>query len=163
MSIQTSIGTSTATSYVGVASANTYFRALESGILWDKITAGSTSTLSATARKENLLKQATREIDNTYRFHQSKYNKGTIGQTTYQALEFPRDGNVDANNSLFIPDEVKWAAYEQTGWILQRGQQRYTQDGTLVDPPLFSNTAYNYIRGWINRGIKAVGRYGWQG
>jgi len=160
MSIKTSIGTPTANSYVSVASANTYFRELEAGLLWDEIS--SSGTVSQTARKENLLKQATREIDNTYRFHDSKYNPGTIGQSNYQALEFPRTSNIDADSNLYIPDEIKYSTYEQAGWILQRGQQRYTQDGTLITPPYFSNQAYNYMKGWINRGIKAVGSYSWQ-
>ena len=160
MSIQTSIGTSTATSYVSVGSANTYFNSLEESILWTDM--GSTGTLSKTTRKENILKQATREIDRTYRFQQSKYNTGIIGQTTYQALEFPRYGNVDVNDNLFIPDEIKYATYHQAYWILQRGSQRFNSDGTLVTPPLISKQGYSYMAPWINRGIRAVGRYEWQ-
>ena len=160
MAIHTSIGTPTADSYVSVASANTYFNSLEESDRWTDM--GSTGTLGSTARKENLLKQATREIDNTYRFFDGKYNTGTIGQSTYQALEFPRTSNIDADSNLFIPDEVKWATYDQVYWILQRGQQRYKQDGVLVNPALFSSTAYNYLKGWINRGITAVGKYTWQ-
>jgi len=160
MSIQTSIGTPTATSYVSVASANTYFNNLEESELWTQM--GSTSTLGSTTRKENLLKQATREIDNTYRFQSSKYNQGIQGQSTYQALEFPRYSNIDGNNDLFIPDEVKYATYHQAYWILQRGSQRYSADGTLVTPPLVSKEAYNYLAPWVNRGIKSVGRWDWQ-
>jgi hypothetical protein len=160
MAIQTSIGTSTATSYVSVASANTYFNNLEESGLWTQM--GSTSTLTSTLRRQNLLKQATREIDRTYRFNGSKYNTGIQGDSNYQNLEFPRNNNVDASNSLFIPDEIKYATYHQAYWILQRGTQRYASDGTLVTPPLISKESYNYMAHWVNRGVKAVGRYGWQ-
>ena len=96
MAIHTSLGTPTADSYVSVASANSYFDALEDNTSWDSI--DSTGTLSKTARRENLLKQATREVDRTYRFFDDKYNQGIKGQDTYQALEFPRSGNIDADN-----------------------------------------------------------------
>jgi len=160
MAINISIGTPTANSYVSVASANTYFRENETGLRWDSI--ASSGTLTSTARKENLLKQSTREIDNTYRYHEGKYNKGDRGQDTYQALEFPRDSNVDSTGAVYIPDEVKDACLEQVNWIMQRGQQRTNQNGTIIDPPFFGSVAYNYLRGWINRGIKAVGSYSWQ-
>ena len=71
MAIHTSVGTSTADSYVSVASANTYFNAHENADAW--LDMGSTGTLSSTTRKENLLKQATRELDRSFRFHEQKY------------------------------------------------------------------------------------------
>ena len=157
MSIQSSIGTSTATSYVSVASANTYFNNLEESELWTQM--GSTGTLTSTLRKENLLKQATREIDRTYRFQQGKYNTGGIGQSDYQALDFPRTGNIDADSNLYIPDEIKYATYHQAYWILQRGTQRYTSEGTLVNPPIMSKESYNFMAHWINRGITTKGSY----
>ena len=160
MSIQTSIGTSTATSYVSVASANTYFNNLEESEKWTGM--GSTGTLSKTLRKQNLLKQATRELDNTYRFQESKYNSGTRGQTTYQALDFPRSSNIDSDSNLYIPDEIKNATYHQAYWIMQRGSPRYSEDGTLVTPALISKESYNYMAGWVNRGIKATGNYEWK-
>lgn len=160
MSIQTSIGTSTATSYVNVASANTYFNNLEDSDLWTQM--GSTGTLGSTGRKEFLLKQATREIDRTYRFNSVKYNQGIRGQSNYQSLEFPREVNIDADNNLYIPDEIKEATYNQAYWILQRGSQRYDTDGTLVSPPLINSHAYTLMAGWINRGVRAVGKYSWQ-
>jgi hypothetical protein len=160
MSIQTSIGTSTATSYVSVGSANTYFNSLEEAEKWTDM--GSTSTLTKTTRKENLLKQATREIDRTYRFSGSKYYTGDIGASDYQSLEFPRSSNVDADNNLYIPDDIKYATYHQAYWILQRGTQRFSSDGTLVTPPLIGKEAYNYMAGWVNRVMKAVGNYGWK-
>lgn len=157
MSFNISVGTPTANSYSNVASANTYFRELEAGAKWNDI--ASTGTLSTTARKENLLKQATREIDNTFRFHSSKYNLGDIGADNYQNLEFPRSSNLDADSNLYIPAEIKYATYEQANWVMGRGTERYDNDGTLVSASMFSKTGYNFLKGWVNRGIKSFGSY----
>lgn len=162
MTIKVSIGTPTANSYISVSSANTYFASLESGAQWDNIVLASTGTLSATNRKENLLKQATREIDRTFRFFGSKYNKGDIGQSTYQKLQFPRDTDYDSSGSLYIQEDIQIATCEQALWIMQRGSQRYDSDGNLVKPDKFSSDAYNYIKSYVNRGIKATGKYEWQ-
>ena len=159
MSINASIGTPTANSYANVASANTYFSALEEAELWTNM--GSTGTVTKTARKENLLKQATREIDQTYRFQEGKLNLGDIGQTTFQNLDFPRTNNIDANSNEYIPDEIKSATYHQAYWIMQRGSQRFSEDGTLVTVPFIGKEAYAYMAPWIQRGIKTVGQYEW--
>lgn len=161
MAIQTSIGTPTATSYVSVASANSYFTARESADAWNDISSGTNAT-AATTRKENILKMATREIDRTYRFHDSKYNQGIKGQDEYQNLEFPRSSNLDADSNLFIPDEVKYATYEQALWILERSGKRTSEGGEVIEFQTIGDYSYNYMKAWINRQVQGVNKYSWQ-
>jgi hypothetical protein len=116
MSLNISIATPTADSYVSKASADEYLNARENAEAWINISNNATTASVATATKENLLKQATREIDRTFRFQGSKYNQGIKGQDTYQFLEFPREENIDADSDPFIPVEVKFATYEQALW-----------------------------------------------
>ena len=160
MSIQTSIGTPTATSYISVASATEYFNTRESSDEW--LDMGSTGTLSKTTRQENLLKQAVRENDRTFRFFNGKYNQGLRGATDYQALEFPRTTDTDTDGNLLIPYDVQYAQCEQALWILQRGATRYTQEGNQVNSPFIAEDAYNYLRPYINRQVEKVGVYKWQ-
>jgi len=163
MSIYVSIGTSTANSYISVASADEYFDTRENSDAWIDISSNSTGTLSATTRKENLLIQATRELDGTYRFHDQKYNQGIRGQDDYQNLEFPRSQNTDVDNDLFIPEDVEDATCEQALWITQRTGKRTTTEGEVVENPFIGIESNNYIKSWINRQVMPVGRYSWQG
>jgi len=163
MAIHTSIGTSTANSYISVASANEYFNTRENSDAWIDISSEYSTNTEATTAKENLLIQATREIDRTFRFHENKYYQGIKGQDTYQNLEFPRTSNVDADGNLYIPDEVKEATCEQALWIKERTGKRTAEDGTVVEAEIIGREAYNYLKGWINRQVKIYGKYEWQG
>lgn len=162
MSIHSSIGTPTADSYVTEASANSYFEAREQSDSWTNIDA-QTGNLNATQRKENLLKQATREIDRAYRFYGNKYYQGTIADAEYQALEFPRSDNTDVNGSLYIPYDVKYATYEQALWILSRSTPVMTADGVPIKQPQIGTIAYGYIKRYVTRQAKADGAYPWVG
>jgi len=151
MAIHTSIGTSTANSYVSVASANTYFTARENVDSWDNID-GSTNATAAETRKENLLIMATREIDRNKRYFEGKYNQGIIGDATnYQALEFPRSSNVDANAALYIPEEIKYATYEQALWILERKGNRRSSNDPAQDRQTIGDKTREYLDGWVSR------------
>jgi hypothetical protein len=163
MAIHTSLGTPTANSYVSTASANEYFQTRENSDNWDDIGDESTTSTIATATKENLLIQATREIDRTYRFHDTKYNQGIRGQDTYQNLEFPRFSNIDADTNLFIPDEIKYATYEQALWIRERTGKRTTEDGAVIEKQIIGDESFDYLKEWINRQTLPTGKYPWQG
>lgn len=160
MSLYTSIGTPTANSYVAVGSANTYFNSNYYSSPWVDIASATNGTAAYTLR-ENLLKQATREVDKSFRFYGSKYYQGLVGDTEYQNLEFPRSDNTDVDGNLYIPDEVKNATYEQALWILQRGGYKTTNEGVQIRPQLIGDMAYQYIRKYITRQAKAVGAYPW--
>jgi hypothetical protein len=161
MSINISLGTSTADSYVSVGSANTYFNQREDADAWISISSGTNST-AALARKENILKQATREIDRTFRFHSSKYNQGIRGQSTYQNLEFPRSVNVDSSSNLILPFEIKFATYEQALWILERSGKRTSEDGAVNELQIIGDECKNYINPWINRQIEGDQPWKWK-
>ena len=163
MSIHTSIATPTADSYVSTASADAYFLAKENSDAWDNIESASTGTLSATTRKENLLKQSTRELDRNLRFYERKYYDYPIGNSDYQALQFPRLSNIDDSSDLYIPDEVKYATYEQALWIMVRDGRKTTNEGETIDMPLIGKEAYGFLRMWIQRQIEPSGRYPWRG
>jgi len=165
MAIRTSIGTPTANSYISVASADEYFNTKDDADLWRDLTNASTGTLSATTRKENLLIQSTRELDDTYRFHDRKYYNGARGSgaESYQSLEFPRSSNIEANSTgaLFIPYEVQDATCEQALWIIERQGKRTTPEGEVQEKQTISDEAYNYIKGWVNRQVKSHGKPAW--
>jgi hypothetical protein len=163
MSINTSIGTPTANSYVSVSFANTYFLMREFSDQWANISANSTGTLSATTRKENLLKQATREIDREFRFQENKYYWGYIGADDYQALEFPRTSNLDADSNLYIPDEVKDATCEQALWIFERGGKRTDANGVVIAKQMIGDEAIGYLGKWITRNVQPYNNYVWKG
>ena len=163
MSIHISIGTSTADSYVSTASADAYFLAKENSDSWDNISNASTGTLGSTARKENLLKQATREMDRSMRFHESKYYNYPIGNTSYQALQFPRSSNINDNSALYIPDEIKFATYEQALWVMIRDGKKTTNEGLVIDMPIIGKDAYDYLRLWLKRQVEGSGKWNWQG
>jgi hypothetical protein len=163
MSIKPSIGTATANSYVSVASANTYFTEYYQSDAWDEITNATSNTTASRVEKESLLIQATREIDNTYRFFSSKYNQGALGDTDYQNLSFPRSADTLSNGDLFIQPQVKEATYQQAIWVKLRRNKRFTSEGTLSTLPFFSSEAYNYIKGFISRQVLPTGTYPWQG
>jgi hypothetical protein len=161
MSIKISIGTPTANSYVSVASANEYLDARQNADAWTDIPNESTPTF-ATTWKENLLKQATRELDDSLRFHDTKYNQGIRGESTYQSLEFPRWSNQDANNNLFIPDDVKYATYEQALHILERSGNKPAPEGAPIARRIIGMDSLNYMDKWINRQISGQGNYIWK-
>ncbi len=160
--MHTSIGTSTADSYVTTASADAYFLYREQSDPWTNITS-ATGAAAATSRKESILKQATREIDKAYRFYGNKYYQGTVGDDEYQALEFPRSDNTDVNGDLYIPDDVKYATYEQAIWIMERGGKKTTNDGVPIKQPIIGEMAYAYLKKYVTRQAKATGAYPWAG
>jgi hypothetical protein len=157
MAIFTSIGTPTANSYVSVASADTFFSNYYQSDAWDEISSAASSTTSARVEKESLLIQATREIDNTFRFFDSKYNTGVVGATDYQALEFPRSSNTDNDGDLYIIPEVKEATYHQAIWVKLKRNKRVV-DGEIKRLPFMSDEAYMPIKKWVNSGLAP-----WQG
>jgi hypothetical protein len=162
MSINTEIGGATANSYVSVASADQYLEARFNGDAWQRISENYGST-TATTVKENLLKQSTREIDRSYRFHNSKYNRGEKGDDDYQNLEFPRSNTVDTDGDPLIPDEIKFATYEQALWIMERQGVKTTDAGLPIQRELVNVDSYNYMKNWINRQVSLTGKYDWQG
>ena len=163
MAIFTSLGTPTANSYVSVASANTYFESYYQSDAWDEISGATGNTTASRVEKEGLLIQATREIDNTYRFFQEKYNVGIIGSDDYQNLQFPRSGNTDNNGDLFIPPEVKEATYQQALWLKLRRNPRVDKDNVLTNLPFFAKESFNYLKGWVNLQVRPVNRPPWMG
>ena len=163
ISVITTVGGATANSYVSVASANEYFDRRNESEAWLKLIENSTGTLSATDKRGALLIQATREIDKTFRFFGSKDGSSIRGDAEYQNLEFPRADDVNADGDLIIPDEVKYAAFEQAIWIQQRAAVQTNQDGVVISQPKFSDLAYDYLKPWVTRAAVRVGRYSWQG
>ena len=163
MAIKTSIATPTANSYVSVASANTYFNARHNADAWNDISSCTTNTTSIREQKENLLIQATREIDRTYRFFGHKYNTGIEGDAEYQFLEFPRGHHLNADSAPIIKEEVKYATYEQALWILERTTSRKTEGGEVVQRPFIGREAYQYLKPFVNRQVPGTGIYSWQG
>lgn len=151
MSIKTSIGTSTANSYVSVTDADSYFSTRNISTSWSNILSNSTGTLQATTVKENYLIQATREIDYNFKFFESKYNQGIIGSSDYQVLEFPRSSNTDADGDLYIPQEVKDSTCEQALWILERGNVKTTNEGQVIERQIISSECKQWLSKWINR------------
>jgi hypothetical protein len=163
MSINTEIGGATANSYVSVASANEYLESRSNNESWINISSNASTSTYATTWKENLLKQATREIDRTYRFYNSKYNLGEKGDDDYQNLEFPRQNTLDTNGDPLIPDEIKFATYEQALWIEERTGLKTTDAGVPIQRQLFSMDAENYMKNWIKRQVDKVGKWAWHG
>lgn len=159
--IRNSIGTSTANCYVSEASANSYFDERYNSQAWDDL-GGSTNATAVSSLKAQILIQATREIDNTFRFFGNKYNFGVRGQSNYQNLEFPRSTDYDASGVLYIEDEVKFATYEQALWILQRTQPRRDEGENIVNRSIIGKDTYNFLRMFVNRQIKPTGKHTWQ-
>jgi hypothetical protein len=165
MAIRTSLGTPTANSYVSVASANSYFEVRDNSDAWDALSTSAFTNTSTGQRvaKEQLLIQATREIDFNLRFHSAKYNQGMKGQSTYQNLEFPRWDNTDASANLYLPDEVKYATYEQALWIASRKGLKTTPEGQPIERQIIGGDAFRFISPWVNRQIESHGKWKWQG
>jgi hypothetical protein len=165
MAIRYSVGTSTANSYISVAAANTYFDVREQSAPWQNITSTTEGTsTAATTRKENLLIQATRELDRNLRFFGTKYNTGIVGDSAnYQNLEFPRSTNLDNSGNEYILEEVKNATCEQALWLLERGGKRTNEDGVVIEKQLISDTAKMYLKFWIQRQIPSAGNPPWRG
>jgi hypothetical protein len=163
ITFNTTVGGASATSYVSVGSADDYMATREESTPWDDISLNSTGTLSATSRKQNLLMQATREIDKTWRFQGSRDGVEQKGSEDYQNLEFPRGENYDADGTLLIPDEVKYATYEQALYIMQRNAVQTAEGENTVKLSKFSDIAYDYIKPWVTRAVMRVGNYSWQG
>lgn len=159
MAIKTSIATPTANSYVSVASANTYFNSRANADAWNDISSSTSNTTTVRTTKENLLTQATREIDKTYRFFGSKYNTGIRGDSDYQALEFPRSHDLLSDSTPYIEDEIKYSTYEQAVWILERQSSRKTEDGAIVKRPFIGSETYQYLKPFVLRSVQATGRW----
>jgi hypothetical protein len=157
MALQYSIGTPTANSYVSMTMAEEYYITRENSDSWFNI--GSTSTLTSTMRKESLLKQATREIDNSYRFHGVKFNSNSINDPIYQALQFPRNYNVDYNGNAYIPDDIKYAQMEQGIYIMERNNKKYTNEGVLIRQSFINEDAELYIKKHSTKLVKAINDY----
>jgi hypothetical protein len=157
MSLNTEVGGATANSYVSLASANEYFDSRENSDVWvDMVGVGS---YTATARKEGLLKQATRELD-VLRYSYTKYQTVPFNDENYQALEFPRSINTDSDGNLYIPPEVKDAQYEQAIWILERGGLKSNPlTGFEFASPIIGKQTHSYIDGWVDRQVKKTGSF----
>lgn len=162
MSINTEVGGATANSYISVASANEYLVSRYNNDAWINISVNASTSTYATTVKENLLKQATREIDHVYRFHNSKYNTGIQGDDDYQNLEFPRNNTVDTDGNEIIPDEVQFATAEQALWIQERAGLKTTTEGLPIQRQIIGFDANSYINKWVNRQVKRTGLYKWQ-
>ena len=163
MTFNTVIGGPSATSYVSVASADEYLNGREDSLPWYDLDSNSTGTLSATARKQNILIQATREIDKTFRFYGERYGDDLKGSEDYQNLEFPRWDDTDADGNEIIPDEVKYCTYEQALWILVRNSPQTTEGENVVKLPKFSEQAYDYIKTMVTRAVISKNNTPWQG
>jgi hypothetical protein len=162
MSINIEIGGATANSYVSVASADSYFSARVNASSWNDIS-NNTNATSSTTQKENLLKQATREIDRKLRFQDQKYYDVPLGNDNYQALEFPRTSTLDDDGDRIIPDEVKFATYEQALWLQERGGKRTDANGSVINKQIIGDETLDYINFWIDRQVKPINKYKWQG
>jgi hypothetical protein len=145
-----------------VASADDYFENYFQNDAWDEISSAASSTTTARVEKESLLIQATREIDNTFRFFDNKYNVGIQGATDYQNLEFPRSSNTDNDGDTYILPEVKEATYQQAIWVKLRRNKRVAADGSITQLPLIADESFNYIKKWIDRQVTPSGSWAWQ-
>ncbi|MGH7177321.1 MAG: DnaT-like ssDNA-binding protein [Tepidisphaeraceae bacterium] len=112
MALVATVGAKTANSYASVAEAGAYFADHPLTATW---------TAKTTAQKEQLLIQATRDID-TETLSGFKYND-TIDTDglPIQALHFPRADDVSSTGVLYIPIAVKKACYEQTIELARTG------------------------------------------
>jgi hypothetical protein len=156
MSINTEVGGATANSYISVLDANTYFNYKHNVDQWNNLSSATNAT-AANTQKEGLLRQATAEIDNEFRFFEDKYYTGQLGDTAnYQALEFPRTSNIDATNTVYIPQIVKDATCEQAIYILERTSPRRTEEGVVINLPTMSKLTNEFLYKWRNRQVKAV-------
>ena len=161
INLKSSVGTPTANSYVSLASANSYYEAHYNAQSWANLSSATNAT-AANEPKKKILIQATREIDRTFRFYKGKYNTGLQGETTYQALQFPRSDDYLASGTLFIEEAVKYATYEQALWIMQRTMPRQQVGETIVDRSIIGKEAYNYLRAYVTRQVIPKGKYPWQ-
>ena len=132
MSINTEIGGATANSYVSVGSADDYFNNRNNSDFWLDISSNASTSTLAISEKEALLKQATRELDRSFNFYSQKYYEVPKFDDNYQNLEFPRTTTLDVNGDRIIPDEVKYATYEQALWLKERTGKRTTSDGDVI-------------------------------
>lgn len=162
MSLHLSIATSTADCYISVATADDYFEKRELSTSWDNISINSTGTLGTTERKERLLKQATREIDQAFNFVGSKYYTYPKGDTNYQSLQFPRNSDYDVDGNLYIPDEVQYATCEQALWIMERGGKKTTNEGTVIERQLIGDEVEIYLKDYITRQVQCSGKWWWR-
>lgn len=117
MALDTTLAGERSDSFVAVAEADTYFSGhydTTKGVAWAAL---------STAHKEMMLRQATATI-NSFNFWSSKhamvltgaYNVRVYPTTPYsdvQALQFPRNVDIDTSDSPYIPDDIKWATCEQ--------------------------------------------------
>jgi len=159
----TTVGGASATSYVSVGSADDYMATRTDTSAWDDLLANSTSTLSATTKKQYLLIQSTREIDTTFRFFGSRDGDDLKGSDDYQNLEFPRAEDTDQDGTLIIEQEVQDCTCEQALWLLLRNSPQTAEGENVIKLPKFSEQAYDYIKSRVTRAVIKVGRYGWQG
>lgn len=162
INLKSSIGTSTANSYVSLASANSYYQVRINSDAWTNIESSTSSTGAYNDKKRALLIQATRELDRTFRFHGGKYNVGIRGSSDYQALEFPRANDYESDGTIYIEEDVKYAVYEQALWILQRTNARQAEGETVINRQLIGKDSYNYLRPYINQQVTPSGNHPWQ-
>ena len=159
MAIHISVGTPTANSYISVAEADAYFDTVANNESWLDISLNASTGTLANTIKENLLIQATRELDTKHRYSGSKYNQGIYGASNYQNLFFPRTTDYDSNGNLYILDDVKYATAEQANWIKMRGGLRTSEVDLQRNRTLIGNHALGYIKDLITRVVRKTGSY----
>lgn len=152
MALYTSIGTPTANSYATLGEANTYLSQRDNSQAWTDLLSQTTSTAANTI-KENLLIQAVRENDRRYLYEGTKYNTGLKNADDYQALEFPRSTNTDTNGTIYIPDDIKRAQFEQAIWILERAGNKTNNDNPNVNRKMISTYSEFYLEQYSTRVI----------
>lgn len=163
MSIKTSIGTSTANSYLSVSEADAYFETVVNNDSWVDIALNASTATTGVTSKENLLIQATRELDSYINFEGAKYNQGIKGAPDYQALHFPRTQDTDYNSDLYIIDDVKYATAEQANWIKIRGGLRTSETGEALgvqrNKSKIGNMALGHLQGLATRRVIKYGSW----
>ena len=116
LSLIATAGASDANAYDTATNADTYFEAHPDYETWDKL---------FTATKERYLIFATTHID-METIDGDKYDTSTTSGAAAQALRFPRAEDVDG--SIFVPQAVKNAMFEQALSIAKKGTSNARQD-----------------------------------
>jgi len=81
-----------------------------------------------------------------------KYYQGIIGDDiNYQALKFPRSTDTDAYGSIYLVDEVRFATFEQSLWIMARQGNRRSPDALASPQPLIGVNVISYLDGYYDR------------
>lgn len=105
---------------VGGSTSNSYVTLAEAEVIALTILAAKSTSWDAAATddiKNRALIQATRDID-SLNLSGTPYYTGLQGTSTYQALHFPTDENVN-NSAPFIPTDVQDAQVFQACYLLR--------------------------------------------